>query len=90
MSSRCLVTTLLAVVSLATAGHAAEAVRLWLQSGLERTLREPWGQCEPEDGRRLSPYNDFGRMVRDRMPGVIDEDERESAPPIEPRSKKRG
>ena len=72
------------------AGHAAEAVRLWLQSGLERTLREPWGQCEPEDGRRLSLHTDFGRMVRDRMPGVIDEDERESAPPIEPRSKKRG
>jgi two-component system, LuxR family, response regulator FixJ len=54
------------------AGHAAEAVRLWLQSGLESKIAEPLREREPDDRPGLSLYPDFTRMVRDRFPGVAD------------------
>jgi FixJ family two-component response regulator len=72
------------------AGHAAEAVRLWLQSGLESKIPEPTREREFEDGRGLPLYPDFSRIVRDRLPGVVQEDERESEPEIGARNKKLG
>jgi FixJ family two-component response regulator len=72
------------------AGHSAEAVRLWLQSGLESKIPELLREHEFDDGPRLSPHADFGRMVRDRLPGVTDEDESERRPEVGARSKKLG
>jgi FixJ family two-component response regulator len=72
------------------AGHAAEAVRLWLQSGLESKIPELPREREFDDGRGLSLYPDYNRIVRDRLPGVVDEDEGESEPEVGARSKKLG
>jgi FixJ family two-component response regulator len=54
------------------AGHAVEAVRLWLQSGLEATMSVPTGEIWPGDGRRLVLRHDFARRVEHGEP---DEDE---------------
>lgn len=56
------------------ANHAAEAVRLWLQSDLEPQVAETPRERETDEGRGLSSYPDFGRMVRERFPGIADED----------------
>jgi FixJ family two-component response regulator len=56
------------------AGHAAEAVRLWLQSGLEAELPDLPAEREPDEGRGLSSESGFGRAVRERLPEAIDED----------------
>jgi FixJ family two-component response regulator len=71
------------------AAHAAEAVRLWLQSGLEQTIPEAPRERELEVNRGLALYPDFGR-IRGRLPAVVDEDERDSEPEIGRRSKKLG
>lgn len=57
------------------AGHSAEAVRLWLQSGLESTIPELPREDETPDSA-LSFYPDFSRTVGDRLPDAIEEDER--------------
>jgi FixJ family two-component response regulator len=57
------------------AGHAAEAVRLWLQSGLESEAPELSRRDQPDFSRSLSPRHELGRILRERLPGVIDEDE---------------
>ncbi|MBO0749911.1 MAG: hypothetical protein J2O44_05730, partial [Porphyrobacter sp.] len=57
------------------AGHAAEAVRIWLQSGLEVGIPEPAHEHEFDGGRGLPLHRDIARMVRARMPDVIDETE---------------
>lgn len=57
------------------ANHAAEAVRLWLQSGLE--TRVPVPLREPEQDQ---PYPDIGRMVRQRHPEYVDEDREDAGP----------
>jgi FixJ family two-component response regulator len=59
------------------AGHSAEAVRLWLQSELEPNIAEPPHDREQEEGRGLSPHPDFSRMVRERLTGVVEDDDRE-------------
>ncbi len=59
------------------AGHAAEAVRLWLQSGLEAHIPELPAELEPDEGRSLSPDADFGPLVPERSPEAIDETEEE-------------
>jgi FixJ family two-component response regulator len=60
------------------AGHAAEAVRLWLQSGLEAEVpHRPLGD-EPFEERGLGLYPDVMRMVRERMPNLVEEGEREA------------
>ena len=56
------------------ANHAAEAVRLWLQSGLE--TRVPVPLREPEQDQL---YPDIGRMVRQRHPEYVDEDRKDAA-----------
>jgi DNA-binding CsgD family transcriptional regulator len=50
------------------AGHAAEAVRLWLQSGLEAKIPEPAHEFEFEHGGRVTTHADFKRGDRDRPP----------------------
>lgn len=55
------------------AGHSAEAVRLWLQSGLESTIPELPRETEPDAD--LSFYPDFQRAVRDRLASASEEDE---------------
>jgi two-component system response regulator FixJ len=57
------------------AGHAAEAVRLWLQSGLEVEVPVLARDYEPSDERGFALYPDIARIVRERMPGVADERE---------------
>jgi FixJ family two-component response regulator len=56
------------------ANHAAEAVRLWLQSGLETRLPVPLREPEQDRGFGLSPYPDIGRMDRQRHPEYLDQD----------------
>jgi FixJ family two-component response regulator len=72
------------------AGHAAEAVRLWLESGLESRIADV-GRGER---RGLSPYRDFDRMLRKRMPGLADGDPDggpdEEGSPLAPPGKKLG
>lgn len=58
------------------AGHSAEAVRLWLQSGLESTIVELPRESEPDAD--LSFYPDFQRAVRDRLAGAAEEAELEN------------
>jgi DNA-binding CsgD family transcriptional regulator len=57
------------------AGHAAEAVRLWLQSGLEADVPEGARDYAPFEDRGLGLYPDVVRMVRERMPDVVDDDD---------------
>jgi FixJ family two-component response regulator len=61
------------------AGHAAEAVRLWLQSGLEAQVPQRPLPVEPFEERGMELYPDVVRMVRERMPDVVEEDERDPA-----------
>jgi FixJ family two-component response regulator len=61
------------------AGHAAEAVRLWLQSGLEAQVPQRPLAHEPFEERGMELYPDVVRMVRERMPDVVEEDERDPA-----------
>lgn len=72
------------------AAHAAEAVRVWLQSELESTVRE--GVIEPEAaGRRgLMLQPNFVEMIKQRMPDVVIEaeggaDDKEAAATATPR-----
>ncbi len=60
------------------AGHAAEAVRIWLQSGLETTVASAAGESGVDEGPGLSLRRDVAGMVRERMPDVVEEDEPES------------
>jgi FixJ family two-component response regulator len=55
------------------AGHSAEAVRVWLQSGLEVRTTPP--TREPDTKPDLSLNSDFARMVRERVPTVLDPDD---------------
>jgi FixJ family two-component response regulator len=65
------------------AGHAAEAVRVWLRAGLEAGAPELARQPARATGRDLALPPGFARMVREPLPDVLDEDEaafeRESA-----------
>ena len=72
------------------AGHAAEAVRLWLQSGLESKIPELSHEREFDAGSGPAFYPDFGRMARHRAPALEDEDDSESGSVIGTRSKKLG
>ena len=65
------------------AGHAAEAVRLWLKSGLESRIADA-------ERRGLPPHRDLGRMLRERMPEVVDEDPDEPGGAVAPPGKKLG
>jgi two-component system response regulator FixJ len=57
------------------AGHAAEAVRMWLQSGLEAEVAVPAREYEPADERGFALYPDIARIGRERMPEVANEGE---------------
>ena len=70
------------------AGHAAEAVRLWLESGLESTVPEPPREAELDAVRPVSLYSALGPVARDRSLGAIRDGERESKDEV--RSKKLG
>jgi FixJ family two-component response regulator len=70
------------------ANHSAEAVRLWLQSGLEAKIAEVPRELEFDGSRGLSLYADFSRIVRERLPGAVDEGE--GAPEVGARRKKLG
>jgi two-component system response regulator FixJ len=52
--------------------HAAEAVRLWLQSGLEVKIPEPSIERELEEVRGLSLYPDIARLIGERAPGLAE------------------
>lgn len=52
--------------------HAAEAVRLWLQSGLEATIPELPIEREWEEDRGLSLYPGIAHVIRERLPGLVD------------------
>jgi len=53
------------------AAHAAEAVRVWLQSGLEGSLPVDSARLEEDGGGRLMFQPDFVERIRKRMPGVV-------------------
>jgi FixJ family two-component response regulator len=61
------------------AGHAAEAVRLWLQSGLEAEIPEPSRDYAPFEDRGLGVYPDVVRMVRERMHDLVEDGASEPA-----------
>jgi two-component system response regulator FixJ len=56
--------------------HPAEAVRLWLQSGLEEKIPEPSIVRELEEARGLSLYPDLAQIIRERVVGIVAETER--------------
>ena len=60
------------------AGHAAEAVRLWLQSGLETKVPAPPRDHDLDEGERLSLSPELARLVRGNPPAWT-EDEREDS-----------
>jgi FixJ family two-component response regulator len=70
------------------AGHSAEAVRLWLQSGLEPEMAPSAELRERDDGLRLASHPDFGRRLRERFLDLGDEDDSERA--VVAHGKKRG
>ena len=53
------------------AAHAAEAVRVWLQSELESTVRADVVEPEAAGGRGLMLQPDFVEMIKRRMPEVV-------------------
>jgi FixJ family two-component response regulator len=71
------------------AGHSAEAVRLWLESGLETTVTlSPAEEEEPSESGRLGRA-DFKRMIRQRIPGIAEEGEAEAGPDAAPARRRR-
>jgi len=54
------------------AGHAAEAVRLWLESELEARIPETRPEYELEAGRGLSLSPHLARMLWGRSPAVVE------------------
>jgi FixJ family two-component response regulator len=66
------------------AGHAAEAVRLWLASGLESRIADAGRDPEPSEGS--APDYDFRRMLGDGPPRIAEDDGDEA----EKRDKKLG
>lgn len=54
------------------AGHAAEAVRLWLQSGLEVEFPETLRDRDSLEGLVSGAYPEVVRMVRQRVPDLAD------------------
>lgn len=65
------------------AGHAAEAVRLWLQSGLETKDPEPPRDHDLDEGGSLSFYPEFSRLVRGHHPEAAEESRYDSADTVE-------
>ena len=61
------------------AGHAAEAVRVWLEAGLEATVPGAIDEYGHDEGSRLSLQRDIVHIVRQRMPDLLLEDERQAA-----------
>jgi FixJ family two-component response regulator len=55
------------------ANHSAEAVRLWLQSGLENTLSLPEHEPWSDEGRLAMMQRDFAQNVRHRLPEWTDD-----------------
>jgi DNA-binding CsgD family transcriptional regulator len=54
------------------AGHAAEAVRLWLQSGLEAEIPDTARDRDLVESRFLGAYPDVVRIMRQRAPELGD------------------
>lgn len=57
------------------ASHAAEAVRLWLEAGLETRRPPPFERRESAAGLGVMPYHDLVQKVRERMPEVVGEED---------------
>jgi two-component system response regulator FixJ len=73
------------------AGHAAEAVRLWLQSGLEAEVPDAARDYPPFEDRGLGVHPDIVRMVRERMTDILQDDEGHAAgEPSEERPRRAG
>ena len=51
--------------------HSAEAVRLWLQSGLEAQVAEPQRELEMV-AQDLAHYPELVRLIREQIPGAIE------------------
>jgi FixJ family two-component response regulator len=71
------------------AGHAAEAVRLWLQSGLEAEIPDTARDRDFVESRFLGAYPDVVRIMRQRAPELGDGEGRERGAPRTRRSRAR-
>jgi FixJ family two-component response regulator len=55
------------------AEHSSEAVRIWLEAELEPTVSLSLEDRRSEEDRALATTPDFVRMIRQRMPDVVEE-----------------
>jgi FixJ family two-component response regulator len=53
--------------------HSAEAVRLWLQSGLEAQVPDPQRELEMAVAQGLAHYPELVRLIREQIPEDLDE-----------------
>lgn len=57
------------------AGHAAEAIRLWLQAELEGKFPDPQREDELDDAGAVAPFVDFRRLLRERSSTPVEDEE---------------